>query len=618
MPEGDRTIVEARPAEGFLDEELWDQLEQADTLKPLSEAWLHLLVEQLPECEAARVALVDDTAVDADPVVASYPDLAPYPDLSEALDEAFVQRSGIVRDRTDGVAGVILAYPIRGAHGEPSGAAALLVPAVSQEDMHLAMRQLQWGIGQLESRLSRWSRQDTDADEAAQWVVMRLAGVLDTDSYKAAARALCTEVAEATGAERVSFGHLVGKRSRVVAISHTAQFGRRMALVRSLEGAMDEALDRREAIAVPDLADGRNIAAPMHEALRESQGLAGLLTMPLERGDSAIGALTLEFEDADRFAASDLARLDALAALAAPVMIDKRANDRWLVSRAGQSALRAGYALVGPGHGAAKLATLAGIAIVLLFSLWKAPHDIRANATVQGRELRAVAAQFDGFLGTAEARAGDLVVQGQVLARLEDRDLQLERLRWQAEFDRYAIEFETALTNRDRAEMRIAESLRDQAEAQLALVEGRIARSVLRAPFDALIVSGDLSQRLGSAVSRGEVLFELAPQDAFRLRLEVPEHRIADVDPEGTGAFVAGAFTESEFGISVSRVSATAEIAQSQNIFVVEATIEDGPAEILRPGLAGAARLEGPPRHVIWIWTRPMIQRMQLALWRWI
>ena len=83
----------------------------------------------------------------------------------------------------------------------------------------------------------------------------------------------------------------------------------------------------------------------------------------------------------------------------------------------------------------------------------------------------------------------------------------------------------------DRIEMiRLAQAFGaqiEQAEAQLALVEEQLSRARLVAPFDGFIVVGDLSQSLGSPVERGDVLFEVAPLDGFRVVLEVDAPMLA-------------------------------------------------------------------------------------------
>ena len=74
-----------------------------------------------------------------------------------------------------------------------------------------------------------------------------------------------------------------------------------------------------------------------------------------------------------------------------------------------------------------------------------------------------------------------------------------------------------------------------QAQAQLALVEERIARASLTAPFDGIVVVGDLSQQLGSPVEQGKVLFEVAPLDSYRVELQVDERDIGELSQKQRG-----------------------------------------------------------------------------------
>ena len=69
-----------------------------------------------------------------------------------------------------------------------------------------------------------------------------------------------------------------------------------------------------------------------------------------------------------------------------------------------------------------------------------------------------------------------------------------------------------------------------------------LERAQLRAPFESLVVSGDLSQSIGAPVERGKVLFEVAPLDAYRVILEVDERDIAEVADGQEGHLVLSAF----------------------------------------------------------------------------
>ena len=77
-----------------------------------------------------------------------------------------------------------------------------------------------------------------------------------------------------------------------------------------------------------------------------------------------------------------------------------------------------------------------------------------------------------------------------------------------------------------------------QADAQLALAEEKLTRSRILAPFDGIVVSGDLSQMLGSPVEKGKTLFEIAPLNSYRLIVQVDERDVRYI-AVGQGGTVA-------------------------------------------------------------------------------
>ena len=135
-------------------------------------------------------------------------------------------------------------------------------------------------------------------------------------------------------------------------------------------------------------------------------------------------------------------------------------------------------------------------------------------------------------------RAGAIVREGQLLATLDDQDLTLERLRWSTTRRQRVTEYDRALAKGERAESNIARSQVDQANAQLALLDEQLARTKVTAPFDGVVVSGDLSQKVGGAVERGQELFKITPLNAYRVTLEIHESDIQDVH-EGQGGTLA-------------------------------------------------------------------------------
>lgn len=59
-----------------------------------------------------------------------------------------------------------------------------------------------------------------------------------------------------------------------------------------------------------------------------------------------------------------------------------------------------------------------------------------------------------------------------------------------------------------------------------------------------------------------------------------------------------------------------ATAVEGGNVFEVEASIE-APANTLKPGLRGVARIEAEPRPLMWRWTHRAIEWLALKAWAW-
>jgi multidrug resistance efflux pump len=156
-----------------------------------------------------------------------------------------------------------------------------------------------------------------------------------------------------------------------------------------------------------------------------------------------------------------------------------------------------------------------------------------------------------------------------------------------------------------------------QTEAQLALVEGKLARAQVRAPFRGIVVSGDLSQQLGAPVETGKVLFEIAPLEGFRVVLQVDERDMRYVAEGQGGALVLTGLSGQSFPVAITKVTPVANAQDGRNVFRVEAAVAD-PAARLRPGMEGVAKLSVEDRSLVWIWTRSLVDWVRMSLWTWL
>lgn len=604
--------------------ELWHRLADATTSEAYLTAWLALQCRRIRGSLSAAVLLGPADVGPFAPAAVWPAGSAPSSSLSATAQSALQERRPCVRRSDPPARGVVaaretftLAQPLL-LSGALHGAVVAEISARPEAELAAALRELAWGSAWLDGLLRRAEA----AREAGRRSRLRtafelLASALEHDRFQAAATAFATEAATLLGCDRASVGFVRRRRVYVRAISHSAHFAKRANLVRALEAAMDECLEAGATVGFPTAPGEVASVGRAHEALARQYGAGAVLSVPLVRGDAVCGVLTLERPPGSPFDLETMALCEAVASLAGPVLELSRREDRSLISKVSASLRGVAEQLTGPRHTAIKLGAIVVVVLALVVLFARGEFRVTAKALLEAKELRAAAAPFDGFVAEGLARAGDLVTAGQMLGRLDDRELRLERMKWSSQLEQALTQYREALAAREAAKSVILSAQIDQARAQLALLDDQVARTSLRAPVAGVVVSGDLSQRLGAPVERGSVLFEVAPLDAWRLVLQVDEHDIDEVRPGQHGSLVLSAFPARSLGFSVETVTPVASAAEGANTFRVEATLDRAPPE-LRPGMEGVGKVSIDRRRIAWIWTHDAIDWVRLALWRWL
>jgi multidrug resistance efflux pump len=229
-----------------------------------------------------------------------------------------------------------------------------------------------------------------------------------------------------------------------------------------------------------------------------------------------------------------------------------------------------------------------------------------------------MAAPVAGYLAETGARAGDVVVEGQVVATLDMTDLRLEKLRWFSQRNKQMREYSEALARKERSRARILKAQIQQADSQLALIQLQLDRMRITAPFTGLIISGDLSQALGAPVERGDVLFEIAPLDDYRVILKVDERDVGDLALGQTGTLVLAASPDQRYKFAVTRITPISTAEDGLNYFLVEGKVDRSASSEFRPGMEGVGKIEIDERRLIWIWTRKIILWAKMFVWSWV
>ena len=192
----------------------------------------------------------------------------------------------------------------------------------------------------------------------------------------------------------------------------------------------------------------------------------------------------------------------------------------------------------------------------------------------------------------------------------------LERAKWASQKAQYLNEYRDALGKFERSKVSVLKAQLRQVDAQLAMVDAQLSRIRINAPFDGIIVSGDLSQSLGSPSQRGDVLFEIAPLEDYRVILEVDERDISAIELAQSGELVLTGHSDKVIAITVNSITPISEVKEGRNFFRVEAKMGKK-IDALRPGMKGVGKILIGKRKLIWIWSHPFVDWLRLSLWTW-
>ena len=445
--------------------------------------------------------------------------------------------------------------------------------------------------------------------------LLRLQAVtLAHTDFATSSAAFCGELAEIADALRVSLGLLDRRHSKLLALSKGAPAQLDRALSRQLLATMDEACDQGSTVTAPSGSLDRRINRAAELLRRQHHGI--VICVPIAVQQTVLGAIVIELADPQRVTAPLIALVEDAAALFGPILELMRRNERSLLQRLRDQsrALRRNW----PRHLRSPWRWLAIAVVLSLAALAIIPsnYTVSAPARVEGAIQRVVAAPANGFLKSSAVRPGDPVKQGQVLAELLDRDLQLDRIKLQGESAQHENAYAASMAKADRPNMMIYQAKLAETKAQMDLIDQQIKRVQMQAPIDGVVIQGDLTQMLGSPVEKGQVLMTIAPRNAFRIMVELDERDIQLLKVGQRGSVSLSALPWDQVAITIERITPMATVLDGRNVFEIEAHPLPGVRD-LRPGLRGVARVEVGREPLLQVWSRRLAEHVRRFVWRW-
>ncbi len=455
----------------------------------------------------------------------------------------------------------------------------------------------------------------TRAPSAGTLLLQFLAGVQSRASGVDAATVLATELAVTFLCDRVAIGLQAGQSIRLIALSHQTLSKEKQSLLQLIVAAMEEAAFQRTSIRFPaPEANSRHIVLA-HAELSSRLGSEAIASIPLARDSQVYGAITFERSASRPFTGEEVAFFEHVAALIVPVIDLKYTLDQpwWKLVLV---RIRQRWTAWSMRSAKAKIAIGAVALLIALLGFLPIQYRVGAPARLEGAIQRALAAPTDGYLKQVHVRPGDEIKAEQVLAELSDEEFTLEHHRRESELVQLHSSMGDALAKHDYSQIGVLSAKVQEAKAHLDLVAQQLQRARIQAPFDGVVIKGDLTQSIGSPVRQGDTLFVVSPSHGQRVILEVDERDIADLSQGKQGILTLTAYPSHVMPFTVKRITAMATTKDGRNYFEVEATLQETSTH-LRPGLQGAAKVEVGRRALLWVVGHDAWNWLRLTAWSW-
>ena len=225
---------------------------------------------------------------------------------------------------------------------------------------------------------------------------------------------------------------------------------------------------------------------------------------------------------------------------------------------------------------------------VLFLSQFGFSADLTFQTTLLVENDVEIKSRLTGIVEQLFVERGSYVKKGDQLAKLKDDDLALQvqvadvnKRQMEAEYNRAkSLSTEKLISDSDYDAKRLSY---EKAEAQYELAKAEYEKSIIRAPFNGVIVERYV--KIGQRVVEDDdvTLFRLTAMEPLEARLFITEEQLAHVSQGMKAEFVPASMPDQHFAARVKWISPIVDAASGTAAVLVELSSSRG----LKPGIAG-------------------------------
>ena len=504
------------------------------------------------------------------------------------------------------IAAPVLANQPSDATGELIDTVAVLTGCFTGHGDHSPVESL---MGRVGDAISEWfsrqlqARRDQQTDLLARSLSL-LVTIDRTSTTEQAAIVLVNQLRRDLASRQVALvRRRAGKRGQLIAVSDVERIDAHAPSTAIFISAATETLETKKPVAFPPIES----AIPPTEPVPSTHALAALcrsqqhnsaLTIPIrDAEDKVLAALVIAF-DTTSIAVQSVLDAEQFARVAGPrfgKIFERNLGSVEKATTAVRSLPRKRWAVF----------SAAALLVTTLLMLLPLPYRVGCDCEIQPVTRTFVAAPFDGILEESNVVTGQLVSAGDLLARLDGRQLRIEQSSLSAERSGARRERDSALARGEVASSQIATSKMKQLESREKLISDQLSRLEIRSPRDGIVIKGDLDKVEGAPLEMGQTLFEIAPLDTMIAEVAIPESEIAYVSESDEVVIRVDSFAMRSWRGHLKRIEPSAQQIGDDSAFLAEIRIDNGSAE-LRPGMRGRAKIATASRPLGWnLFHRP-------------
>lgn len=461
-----------------------------------------------------------------------------------------------------------------------------------------------WLAGQIELAalilgysLTNRSRIVAEQELGAAAAIIDLAARLErSNNLDEACQTLVNEMSRHTACPQVAIGTVASESASCRLRAHSGD--RRSSLATdtksAIEAAFDEIIIRDEESVWPPEVETRRTGLLTHRRLVDEGIAECVIGAPLRNRDGSVFGAWVFFGES-RLISTPVMRQFLRACeyrLAETLNLVKRAErPAWKRSLHGIILKLGGSPKRTAAFGAAIMAGLCAIPI---------PHNVSGNCELQPVTRRFIAAPFDGTLKKTLVEPGDVVEENQLLARMDDREINLELAVADDEHHRASKERDTHLANQDIAAAQLARYEMERLKLRQRLLTHRSENLEIRSSIAGLIIDGELKRSEGFPLATGDTMFEVAPIDRMVVEIAIPETDIAHVNVgQDVSVSLKSVHGQSLTG-KIVRIHPRSVMKDDTHVFIGEVEFANPDGRLL-PGMHGHASIDSGFEPIGWI-----------------